>query len=111
MDSIDLQTFLASDHDDYIEYFLFPLVNNEEEATNLLKKMKEKTVELTGEYIWHRDTFDFEIMTKSQKEKIGVDDIMCFYGVTRFGDNIEDEWFIVYLLKRLTEEFPSLVVR
>ncbi|XP_025069941.1 protein ecdysoneless homolog [Alligator sinensis] len=32
-------------------------------------------------------------------------------GVTEFGDNIEDEWFIVYLLQQITKEFPELVAR
>lgn len=32
-------------------------------------------------------------------------------GLTKFGDNIEDEWFIVYLLREITKEFPELVAR
>ncbi|XP_043912029.1 protein ecdysoneless homolog isoform X3 [Protopterus annectens] len=32
-------------------------------------------------------------------------------GATNFGDNIEDEWFIVYLIKTITETFPELVAR
>lgn len=33
------------------------------------------------------------------------------YGVTHYGDNIEDEWFIVFLLLKATQEIPRLVVR
>jgi len=33
------------------------------------------------------------------------------YGVSHYGDNIEDEWFIVYLLKEITKEYPELVAR
>lgn len=29
-------------------------------------------------------------------------------GRTEFGDNVEDEWFIVYLLKRITRAFSQL---
>lgn len=32
-------------------------------------------------------------------------------GLTKFGDNIEDEWFIVYLIKEITKEFPELLAR
>lgn len=32
-------------------------------------------------------------------------------GFTNFGDNIEDEWFIVYLIKEITKEFPDLAAR
>eukprot|EP00042_Codosiga_hollandica_P047899 m.526691 g.526691 ORF g.526691 m.526691 type:complete len:198 (+) comp57552_c0_seq11:309-902(+) len=30
------------------------------------------------------------------------------HGVTMFGDNIDDEWFIVFLLYAITREFPEL---
>lgn len=33
------------------------------------------------------------------------------YGMTKFGDNIEDEWFIVYIIKEITKAFPELVAR
>lgn len=32
-------------------------------------------------------------------------------GSTHFGDNVEDEWFIVYLLLQITEAFPELAAR
>lgn len=32
-------------------------------------------------------------------------------GSTQFGDNVEDEWFIVYLLQQITEDFPELAAR
>ncbi|XP_063241356.1 protein ecdysoneless isoform X2 [Bacillus rossius redtenbacheri] len=33
------------------------------------------------------------------------------HGVTHFGENIEDEWFIVFLLHQLTKEFSDLIIR
>lgn len=32
-------------------------------------------------------------------------------GTTLFGDNVEDEWFIVYLVREITREFPGLAAR
>ncbi|NXI17994.1 ECD protein, partial [Irena cyanogastra] len=32
-------------------------------------------------------------------------------GTTVFGDNVEDEWFIVYLVREITREFPGLAAR
>lgn len=32
-------------------------------------------------------------------------------GCTQFGDNVEDEWFIVYLLQQITEAFPELAAK
>jgi hypothetical protein len=33
------------------------------------------------------------------------------YGVTDYGDSVEDEWLVVYLLRELTQRFPNLWVR
>ncbi|KAG0475183.1 hypothetical protein HPP92_014869 [Vanilla planifolia] len=33
------------------------------------------------------------------------------HGKTRFGDNLEDEWFIVFLLFEISRAFPSLSIR
>ncbi|UYV79534.1 ECD [Cordylochernes scorpioides] len=35
----------------------------------------------------------------------------CLVGSTHYGDNVEDEWFIVFLLIQLTKEDPNLVVK
>lgn len=32
-------------------------------------------------------------------------------GSTDFGDNVEDEWFIVYLLQHITRTFPELAAK
>lgn len=32
-------------------------------------------------------------------------------GCTEFGDNVEDEWFIVYLLQQITKTFPELAAK
>lgn len=33
------------------------------------------------------------------------------YGITHYGDNIEDEWFIVYLLQQITKEVTGSIAR
>lgn len=33
------------------------------------------------------------------------------YGRTCFGDSVDDEWFIVYLLRQLTLAFPGLIAK
>ena len=37
--------------------------------------------------------------------------IFQFFGQTRFGDCVDDEWFIVWLLIQLTLAFPNLIIR
>lgn len=31
----------------------------------------------------------------------------CLYGITDYGDCVEDEWLIVYILRELTKQFPN----
>jgi SGT1 protein len=38
-------------------------------------------------------------------------DRQCLWGATAFGDNVEDEWFIVWLLLELTEVHPGMIAR
>lgn len=33
------------------------------------------------------------------------------YGRVNFGDSVEDEWLIVYILRELSSQFPSLWIR
>lgn len=35
----------------------------------------------------------------------------CLYGITDYGDCVEDEWLIVYILRELTKQFPNLWTR
>lgn len=34
-----------------------------------------------------------------------------FYGSCCYGDNVEDEWFVVYVVKELTKTYPNLVAK
>lgn len=34
-----------------------------------------------------------------------------FYGSCCYGDNIEDEWFVVYVVKELTKTYPNLIAK
>ncbi|CAG4950159.1 unnamed protein product [Colias eurytheme] len=58
-------------------------------------------------YIWNRDEFRVNIpLHKCENDGI----IPNLISVTCFGDNIEDEWFIVYLIFELTRMFSDLIV-
>lgn len=35
----------------------------------------------------------------------------CLWGVVRYEDNVEDEWFVVWLLLQLTQQLPGLTAR
>ncbi len=36
---------------------------------------------------------------------------MHLHGITNYGDSVEDEWLIVYLLCELSRQFPDLWIR
>jgi hypothetical protein len=59
--------------------------------------------ELTQEYIWHQDPFQIKIIL----EKDGT---ISLGGIVEFDNNIEDEWFVVYLLFELSKQFPIMSI-
>ena len=69
---------------------------------------------LVGDYIWQNDSFNLhvkcETLSDKPKEADQSKEFQYLEGSTNFGDNIEDEWFIVYLLFSVTKQFPQLVV-
>ncbi|KAM3862656.1 protein ecdysoneless homolog [Diretmus argenteus] len=98
--------------EDVVQYKLFVIQPdgsdsqiNEERLTHLVEKILAKVAPLLLQYIWQHQSFNL----KYQPEKGGVP--AHIGGSTQFGDNVEDEWFIVYLLQQITEAFPELAAR
>ena len=54
------------------------------------------------DHLWEHEPFQ---ISSSKVLKNGGTDLHL-RGQTRFGDNIDDEWFIVYALLKITEHFP-----
>lgn len=98
--------------EDTVEYRLF-LIPDEPRDAEEYKEILQKYIErimthfapMLVHYIWQNQPFNL----KYKPEKGGVPAHM--FGMTKFGDNIEDEWFIVYIIKQITKEFPELVAR
>ncbi|XP_025409951.1 protein ecdysoneless isoform X2 [Sipha flava] len=112
--------------DDFVEYFLFvrPGDGNEdaEELVKNINQLNTKVLELVDRlsngYIWHKDQFNLiprfcPSVELRQSFSDTSNEILPthLYGVTHFGDNIEDEWFIVYLLKEISKEYQELIIR
>ncbi|KAF9251224.1 transcriptional regulator family: SGT1 [Penicillium roqueforti] len=100
--------------DDAVEYSIYhippptPAVIDEaaETRARLLEVQRtaaDLTKDLLKDYIWQRDAFRLEI-TKE-------DGITSLQGRTTFGDSIEDEWVIVYLLRELTKRHKDIWVK
>ncbi len=52
-------------------------------------------------YLWHDDRFTL----RSDSGRC------CLLGEVHYGDNAEDEWYVVAILKKITEEEPQLAAR
>ncbi|KAG6148319.1 hypothetical protein E4U35_000270 [Claviceps purpurea] len=92
-----------------VEYYLFIIDHQSDHVTlaRTLETLRRAAVELcqslTNCYIWQRDEFSVELKISHG--------LMFLYGITDYGEAIEDEWLIVYILRELTRSFPSLWVR
>ncbi|KAJ5156036.1 hypothetical protein N7492_008839 [Penicillium capsulatum] len=100
--------------DDSVEYFIYhlpsptPAVIDEaaETRVRLLEVQRtaaELTKDLLKDYIWQRESFKLEISKD--------DGITSLRGRTNYGDSIEDEWVMVYLLRELTKRHKDIWVR
>uniref|UniRef100_A0A8C2ZVL6 Ecdysoneless homolog (Drosophila) n=1 Tax=Cyclopterus lumpus TaxID=8103 RepID=A0A8C2ZVL6_CYCLU len=96
--------------EDMVQYKLFWIQTDgaqqtEEHISHLVDEILAKVASLLIRYIWQHQSFNL----KYHPEKGGVP--AHIGGSTQFGDNVEDEWFVVYLLQQITEAFPELVAR
>ncbi|XP_037287508.1 ecdysoneless cell cycle regulator [Rhipicephalus microplus] len=98
--------------DDTVRYYLFPKL--EYPTTRLDRLELEKRAELytakllplITTYIWQDEQFNLCVV---DAQRDGVPPHL--EGSTYFGDNVEDEWFVVYLLYELTKDDKDLVVK
>ncbi|KAK9326303.1 SGT1 protein-domain-containing protein [Lipomyces orientalis] len=98
--------------DDCVEYTIF-LLNTQARAPSKLEKREElekiasaaRTLSepWVREYIWQRQEFNLKVV-----ELFGEP---CLRGVTEFGECIDDEWFIVFILRELSRKVPDIVVK
>ncbi|KAL1481054.1 hypothetical protein MTO96_050510 [Rhipicephalus appendiculatus] len=96
--------------DDTVRYYLFPKLENPAKARLELEKRAElytaKLLPLITSYIWQDEQFNLCVV---DAQRDGVPPHL--EGSTYFGDNVEDEWFVVYLLYELTKDDKDLVVK
>ncbi|XP_017710013.1 PREDICTED: protein ecdysoneless homolog [Rhinopithecus bieti] len=106
------ETMKLATMEDTVEYHLF-LIPDESRDSDKHKEVLQKYIErimtqfapMLVPYIWQNQPFNLRY--KPGKGSVPAH----MFGVTKFGDNIEDEWFIVYVIKQITKEFPELVAR
>ncbi|EMR63271.1 putative aaa family atpase protein [Eutypa lata UCREL1] len=92
-----------------VEYMIF-IIDSQIESRKLLSDLeaiRKAAVQLcerfTKGYIWQRDVFQLQAKNENG--------LVYLHGTTDYGDSVEDEWLIVFLLHELTKSFPSLWVK
>ncbi|KAL5291525.1 ECD.2 family protein [Megaselia abdita] len=109
--------------DDFVEYFLFPVTKTESdqeiiaELEKTLFEVNKLLERFQKDYIWHKDVIKLTARTNSS-EILFDDDTEKrvtlpphLYGISHYGENIQDEWFIVHLLNEVTKEIPDLICK
>lgn len=111
--------------EDSVEYTLF-IVNlklSQKEVLSRLEAVKKEAASLTKgllqEYIWQRDAFELKLeqtpgMALSRGDYHLTNtclDLIYLHGLTNYGDSVEDEWLIVYLLRELSKQFMDLWIK
>ncbi|XP_060624785.2 protein ecdysoneless homolog [Anolis sagrei] len=93
--------------EDAVQYQLFLAhePGNPQILQQYIERILARFAPILVSYIWQYQPFNLKV--KPAKGDIPAH----IAGLTKFGDNIEDEWFIVYLIKEITKEFPELVAR
>ncbi|XP_075224302.1 ecdysoneless cell cycle regulator [Lycorma delicatula] len=103
--------------EDFVEYFLFPDNygdNNDTPSKRELDQIMTIIKRYTINYIWQKDEFNLIARNTTSFPTVTDNEERLpphLYGVLHYGDNIEDEWFLVFLLLQLTKEISGLVVR
>lgn len=95
--------------DNSVEYYLF-ILDAQLEARKLLSALEgvrkaaaQLCDRLAKNYVWQRDGLQLEVKNENG--------LVYLHGASCYGDSVEDEWLIVYLLRELTKSFENLWVR
>ncbi|KAF9680335.1 hypothetical protein SADUNF_Sadunf06G0110600 [Salix dunnii] len=95
--------------DDTVYYAIFPdsssLSNPSDSSQSLHLQILEFISPYTSSYIWQHEPFSLSLSSSASPP------LPHLHGKLRFGDNIEDEWFTVFLLFQISHHFPSLSIR
>lgn len=113
--------------EDCVEYSLYIIDSKLKSQKDLLGRLEDVRKEslallkdLAKDYIWQRDDFKVDIKTEKgttstitllEASVNNIAGLMYLSGTTNYGDSVEDEWLIVYILKELSSRFPTLWIK
>ncbi|KAI4314422.1 hypothetical protein L6164_027334 [Bauhinia variegata] len=105
--------------DDTVFYAIFPdfLLNSttSSELSSSLQSLHLQIIQtlspFTDGYIWQHEPFTLSLPSTPTPSCVCSSDLPHLHGKLRFGDNLDDEWFTVFLLFQISLQFPSLSIR
>ncbi|CAM8915776.1 unnamed protein product [Rhodiola kirilowii] len=80
------------------------------ELQSLHLQIVESVSPYTSGYIWQHEPFTLSV-SSSPSCICSSSQVPHLHGKVRFGDNLEDEWFVVYLLFEVSRRFRNVSVR
>ena len=96
-----LNKFSKESCEDYVEYSIYP-VESDNSSINLQNLRDECLAHITPyivQYMWHKEPFSL------------VTGKHYLHGKVKIGDNVEDEWYVISMLFKLTVLNSNIVVK
>ncbi|KAI7869680.1 SGT1 protein-domain-containing protein [Spinellus fusiger] len=96
---------------DYVQYSIyFPPKEDTEKTLDMLQVtcalVHSQLQGYLDGYLWQKDRFNLSIAYDEKQDP----PYPFLHGVTRFGDCISDEWFIVFLLYEISTQHPEALI-
>ena len=95
--------------EDCIEYTIYILDSalTDLERREKLRQVQNAGIKLTNQllrdFIWQRESFKLSLEREDGRSFLR--------GRTNYGDSVEDEWLIIYILRELSKQFPKTWMR
>ena len=88
--------------EDACRYRIFVLRSSADQLPTLAVDMLAHVHSLCADYIWQRDSFNLAVAERP--------DAVHLEGRTAFGDCVDDEWLIVWLLRELSQRWTDVAI-
>lgn len=95
-----------------------------EEVDFRLKELQVKCLDTISDfakdYIWQHESFNLQpamtsscpcILSPNSRDSNPRPPVPHLHGKLKYGDNVEDEWFVVFILHEITKRIPSVSAR
>jgi len=91
------------EEEEVVEFWLYPGPSHAVSPAATLASVYSVVAPLARRWVWHRQAFSLAVVEEGDSWHLA--------GALDYGENVLDEWFVVSLLLRVTEEVPGLVAR